>query len=101
MEEDLAPVKKVSQSEARKRFAALVKEAMAGATIVVEHRGKATVMLVAADARALRARPVKAELTDELRRQFLAENELVEGRRAEDAIEEALFSGSLKVRIEE
>lgn len=94
-------VKTVSQSEARNRFASIVRTAMQGTPILVEHRGNPTVMIVSAAEHARRVTGVRPELADELRNQFLGENEasMVEG--AEDAVEAALFSGSLRAKITE
>jgi len=97
-----APLKKVSQSEARNQFASIVQKAMAGVPILVEHRGRPTVMIVAADEYARRVTAVRPELAEELRSQFLAENhEALTRAGAPEAIEGTLFYGSLKARIAE
>jgi prevent-host-death family protein len=91
----------VSHSEARRRFSALVEEAMSGKPVMLEHRGKPTVMIVDAKAYARRPVNVRPALMEALRRQFLEENEAALGPDADRGIEGALFSGSIEAEVPE
>lgn len=91
----------VSHSEARRRLSSLVDQAMDGTPVLLEHRGRPTVVLVDAEQYRRRLTSVRPDLTETLRRQFLEENAAAQGPEADEAIEEALFSGSLEAQLPE